>query len=111
MTTLAEYLDETGETQSEFGHRAGVRQQVVSRWAAGLAIPRPHFMRMIERVTAGRVCAADFYLAHAARRIAQEAYTAALAESGDEAAAQQAEGLAYEVALAESRRHAPARAA
>lgn len=66
--TLQEYLDSRGETQAMFGEWVGVRQQVVSRWASGWAIPRPHFIAAVERLTSRQVLAADFYMAHAARR-------------------------------------------
>jgi transcriptional regulator with XRE-family HTH domain len=104
--TLEEFLTERGETQAEFGQRAQVRQQVVSRWAQGFAIPRPAFMAAIGRLTQGKVQPADFYHAHDARRAAlaaaeqaAEAAAAASMQAGQDAAAAE---LAAEAAWRET---------
>lgn len=48
-------------TQATFGEAVGVRQQAVSRWCEGKAIPRRHHMNAILRITGGVVAEADFY--------------------------------------------------
>lgn len=64
---LHEFLDTVARadgskwTQATFGAAVGVRQQIVSRWCEGKAIPRRHSMNAILRVTNGTVTAADFY--------------------------------------------------
>jgi transcriptional regulator with XRE-family HTH domain len=102
MVTLQEYLDARGETQAQFGRRAGVRQQVVSRWASGCAIPRPHFIAAVERLTGRQVQAADFYMAHAARKHAMEVGQRA----GEVAAKARAEVLEAGATRAEADREA-----
>lgn len=63
--TLAEYLRATGQTQGDFGSRLSpaVPDATVSRWAAGIMIPRPKRIREIEALTAGKIGASDWFAA------------------------------------------------
>lgn len=58
---LGDWIELQNLSQAEFGRKGGVRQQLVSKWCSGRAIPRLHHMEMIQRLTAGRVSSADFY--------------------------------------------------
>lgn len=51
MKSLADYLTDTGMTQSEFAAKIGADVSVVSRFARGLARPGLDLAVKIERVT------------------------------------------------------------
>lgn len=53
--TIAEYLQETGMTQEEFGERIGVKQTQVSRWVTGRNSPGRMTRVAILALTAGAV--------------------------------------------------------
>ena len=56
---LSEYLDQTGENESEFSRRSGVSQQTVNRLCRGRGGPRGGTALKIERATDGLVSLED----------------------------------------------------
>ena len=58
MATLSEYLEETGETQTEFAVRLGLppaAQSLISRYCTRTRRPPPEMIAKIEDATDGRV--------------------------------------------------------
>lgn len=54
-STLAEYLRETGTSQTAFAKRLGVGQPAVSQWVLRRRVPRWDLALKIVKLTEGRV--------------------------------------------------------
>jgi transcriptional regulator with XRE-family HTH domain len=63
---LADWLRETGSTQTEFARRIGVTQGYVTQLCSGMAWPGRAVAEAIQRETGGKVTANDFLLNGAA---------------------------------------------
>lgn len=57
---LSTWLEEEEMTNVEFARRLGVAHTTVGRWISGEVFPRHGYLRQIEKLTCGRVTAADF---------------------------------------------------
>jgi transcriptional regulator with XRE-family HTH domain len=58
---LSSYLTRSSLSQADFARAIGVGEAAVSKWARGLAMPRPRQMQRIAEVTGGEVGPADWY--------------------------------------------------
>ncbi len=57
---LEVWMKENRVTQAEFAARVGTTQETVSKWIAGLRMPRPKRLALIKSETGGAVTADDF---------------------------------------------------
>ena len=65
--TLREFLDKYNVTLNEFSVETGVSASTLSRYAAGIRVPKPRVMERIVTATGGMVQPNDFYDAVARR--------------------------------------------
>lgn len=60
---LSDWLKETGRTIDGFAEEIGVERQSVHRWINGTRFPKREFIGRIDKLSDGRVSAADWFAA------------------------------------------------